>query len=455
MARTLPDRPLRPATLLVRGGQMRSNHDETSEPLYLTSGFVYDSADQAEATFLGTQRHYQYSRFGNPTVTMLEQRLAALEGAEACRMTATGMAAVHAAMLSHLKTGDRVVASRALFGSCHWIVSTLLPRYGITTDFVDGADLDQWRAALSRPATMVLLETPSNPMLELVDLQVVCDLAHAAGALVVVDNVFATPLLQKPLQFGADIVVYSCTKHMDGQGRVLGGAVLGRQKWVDEVLQPFIRNTGPSISPFNAWVVLKGLETLHLRLPAMCRSAAAIADFLAERAEVARVFYPFRPDHPQAALAKAQMAAGGSLVTFDVKGGKDAAFRFMNALGIVDVSNNLGDAKSLVTHPATTTHMRVGAEERARLGIGEGSIRLSVGLEDVADLIDDLAAALDAIAPEPAPTMRVRTPIEAAPAEPDAEPGAPKPRRRARAAEATPALLDLMDPLPDAPRPAG
>jgi len=461
MARTLPDRPLRPATLLVRGGQMRSNHDETSEALYLTSGFVYDSADQAEATFLGTERHYQYSRFGNPTITMLEQRLAALEGAEACRMTATGMAAVHASMLSHLKTGDRVVASRALFGSCHWIVSTLLPRYGITTDFVDGADLGQWRAALSKPATMVLLETPSNPMLELVDLQAVCDLAHAAGALVVVDNVFATPLLQKPMQFGADIVVYSCTKHMDGQGRVLGGAVLGRQKWVDEVLQPFIRNTGPSISPFNAWVVLKGLETLHLRLPAMCRSAAAIADFLAERAEVARVFYPFRTDHPQAALAKAQMAAGGSLVTFDVKGGpggaKDAAFRFMNALGIVDVSNNLGDAKSMVTHPATTTHMRVGAEERARLGIGEGSIRLSVGLEDVSDLIEDLAAALDAIAPEPAPTVRVRTHIEEAPAEPDAESGAgaPKPRRRARPAEATPALLDLMDPLPEAPRPAG
>jgi O-succinylhomoserine sulfhydrylase len=248
------------------------------------------------------------------------------------------------------------------------------------------------------PTALVLLETPSNPMLELVDLQAVCDLAHAAGALVVVDNVFATPLLQKPMQFGADIVVYSCTKHMDGQGRVLGGAVLGRQKWVDEVLQPFIRNTGPSISPFNAWVVLKGLETLHLRLPAMCRSAAAIADFLAERAEVARVFYPFRMDHPQAALAKAQMAAGGSLVTFDLKGGpggaKEAAFRFMNALGIVDVSNNLGDAKSMVTHPATTTHMRVGAEERARLGIGEGSIRLSVGLEDPLDLIDDLGQAL-------------------------------------------------------------
>ncbi|OYW07306.1 MAG: O-succinylhomoserine sulfhydrylase, partial [Rhodospirillales bacterium 12-71-4] len=342
MARTLPDRPLRPATLLVRGGQMRSNHDETSEALYLTSGFVYESAGQAEDTFLGTTQHYQYSRFGNPTVTMLEDRLAALEGAEACRLTATGMAAVHAAMLSHLKAGDRVVASRALFGSCHWIVSTLLPRYGITSVFVDGGDLAQWKAALAQPSALELLETPSNPMLDVLDLAA--------------DNVFATPLLQKPMEFGADVVVYSCTKHMDGQGRVLGGAVLGRKKWVDEVLQPFIRNTGPSISPFNAWVILKGLETLHLRLPAMCRAAAAIADFLAERVEIDRVLYPFRVDHPQQALAKAQMAAGGSLVTFDVKGGKEAAFRFLDALQLIDVSNNLGDAKSLVTHPATTTH---------------------------------------------------------------------------------------------------
>jgi O-succinylhomoserine sulfhydrylase len=389
---------------------------------------------------------------------MLEQRLALLEGAEACRMAATGMAAVHASMLAHLKTGDRVVASRALFGSCHWIVSTLLPRYGIRTEFVDCGDLDQWRQALSTPANLVLLETPSNPMLELVDLAAVCDLAHAAGAIVVVDNVFATPLLQKPLQFGADVVVYSCTKHMDGQGRVLGGAVLGRKKWVDEVLQPFIRNTGPSISPFNAWVILKGLETLHLRLPAMCRSAAAIADFLAERSEIARVLYPFRADHPQVTLAKAQMAAGGSLVTFDVKGGKEAAFRFMNALRIVDVSNNLGDAKSLATHPATTTHMRVGAEERAKLGITDGTIRLSVGLEDVADLIADLSEALDAIAPAPAPTRRVVLPIEPAPAAaPQAEPAEAAKPKRGRAKEVKPAepaaplLFDLAAPLPDAP----
>lgn len=402
MARSRSTRPLRPATQLVRGGQMRSGFDETSEAMFLTSGFVYDSAEQAEATFAGTQSHYQYSRFGNPTVAMLEARLAALEGAEACRATATGMAAVHAAMLSHLKAGDRVVASRALFGSCHWIVSTLLPRYGIATEFVDGADLAQWAAALSKPTTMVLLETPSNPMLEIVDLRAVCDLAHQAGALVVVDNVFATPLLQKPMLSGADIVVYSATKHFDGQGRVLGGCVMGSKKWVEDVLQPFIRNTGPSISPFNAWVILKGLETLHLRVPAMCRSAAAVADMLAERSEVARVLYPFRADHPQQKLAMAQMSAGGTLVSFDLRGGKEACFRFMNAMELIDISNNLGDLKSLATHPATTTHMRVGAEERARLGITDGTVRLSVGLEDVADIIDDLSQALDAAAAAPA-----------------------------------------------------
>jgi O-succinylhomoserine sulfhydrylase len=458
MAKRLPDRPLRPATQLVRGGQMRSDFDETAEALFLTSGFVYADAEQAEATFLGNVQHYQYSRFGNPTVTMLEERLALLEGAEACRLTATGMAAVHASMLAHLKAGDRVVASRALFGSCHWIVSTLLPRYGIRTDFVDGGDLAQWKAALATPASLVLLETPSNPMLDMVDLAAVCDLAHAAGAIVVVDNVFATPLLQKPLHFGADVVVYSLTKHMDGQGRVLGGAVLGRKKWVDEVLQPFIRNTGPSISPFNAWVILKGLETLHLRLPAMCRSAVAIADFLAERSEIARVLYPFRADHPQQALAKAQMAAGGSLVTFEVKGGKDAAFRFMNALRLVDISNNLGDAKSLATHPATTTHLRVGPEERAKLGITDGTVRLSVGLEDVADLIADLSDALDSIAPAPAPTRRVVMADVAAPAAPpaeapDAAEATPKPKRaKSRPpAPAAPLLFDLAAPLPDAP----
>jgi O-succinylhomoserine sulfhydrylase len=387
----------RTATRLVHGGVQRSHHGETAEALYLTSGYVYDDAEQAEATFAGTVEHYQYSRFANPTLTMLEDRLCQIEGAEACRTTATGMAAVNSALLAHLKAGDRVVASRALFGSCHWIVSTLLPKFGIATEFVDCADLAQWRTALSKPAQLVLLETPSNPMLELVDLRAVADLAHAAGAIVVVDNVFATPLLQQPLTFGADVVVYSCTKHIDGQGRVLGGAVLGSKKWINDTLQPFIRNTGPAMSPFTAWLLLKGLETLALRVDASCRSAVAVADFLATRPEVTRVWYPTRADHAQHTLARQQMTAGGTVVTFEVAGGKDAAFRVMNAFGLIAISNNLGDSKSLVTHPATTTHMRIGADERARLGITDGVIRLSVGLEDVEDLKDDLARALATI----------------------------------------------------------
>jgi O-succinylhomoserine sulfhydrylase len=387
----------RPATRLVHGGVQRSHFGETAEALYLTSGYVYDDAEQAEATFAGTVEHYQYSRFANPTLSMLEERLCLIEGAEACRTTATGMAAVNAALLAHLKAGDRVVASRALFGSCHWIVSTLLPKFGIATEFVDGGDLAQWRAALSRATQLVLLETPSNPMLEMVDLCAVADLAHAAGAVVVVDNVFATPLLQQPLKLGADVVVYSCTKHIDGQGRVLGGAVLGSRKWITETLQPFVRNTGPALSPFNAWILLKGLETLALRVDAGCRSAVAIAEFLAARPDVARVWYPTRADHPQQSLALAQMSAGGTVVTFEVAGGKEAAFRVMNRFGLIAVSNNLGDAKSLATHPATTTHMRIGPEERAKLGITDGVIRLSIGLEDADDLKDDLAQALDAI----------------------------------------------------------
>lgn len=399
----MPDpRTWRPATKLVRAGLDRSAHGETAEALYLTSGFVYDDAAQAEATFKGEIAHYQYSRFGNPTVSMFEARMAALEGAEACRATATGMAAVHAALLSHLKCGDRVVASRALFGSCHWIVSTLLPRYGVETTFVDGPDLAQWKAALAKPTAAVLLESPSNPCLEIIDIVAVCDLAHAAGAIVIVDNVFATPLLQSPIELGADVVMYSATKHLDGQGRVLGGAVLGGRKWIDETLQPFIRNTGPTISAFNAWVLLKGMETLALRVDAMGRSAARIADFLAERPEISRILYPGRADHPQHALAMRQMKGGGTLVTFDVTdpqggGGKAASFRFIDALRLIDIANNLGDTKSMVTHPATTTHMRIGPEERARLNINDGTVRLSVGLEDADDLIEDLAQALDAV----------------------------------------------------------
>jgi len=384
------------ATRLIHSGRMRSSYGETSEALFLTSGFVYDDAEQAEATFTGSVEHYQYSRFANPTVAMFEQRLAEIEGAEACRVTATGMAAVHAAMLSHLKTGDRVVASRALFGSCHWIVSTLLPRYGIAAEFVDGTDLDAWSEALSRPAQLVLVESPSNPMLEVLDLRAICDLAHAAGAIVVVDNVFATPLLQKPLELGADVVVYSCTKHIDGQGRVLGGAVLGRNAWVKDTLQPFIRNTGPSLSAFNAWLLLKGLETLGLRVAAASAGAARVADALAAHPAVRRVLYPSRADHPQHALAMRQMSAGGTLVAFELAD-KAAAFTTMNGFALIAISNNLGDSKSLATHPATTTHFRIGAEERARLGIGDGVIRLSVGLEDPDDLVEDLYRALDGV----------------------------------------------------------
>jgi O-succinylhomoserine sulfhydrylase len=393
---TLDSSTLRPATRLVQGGVRRSAHGETAEALYLTSGFVYDDAEQAEATFNGTVEHYQYSRFANPTLTMLEERLCLIEGAEACRTTATGMAAVNATLLAHLKAGDRVVASRALFGSCHWIVSTLLPKFGIESVFVDGGDLDQWRHALAKPTQLVLLETPSNPMLDIVDLPAVAALAHAAGAIVVVDNVFATPLLQQPLTMGADVVVYSCTKHIDGQGRVLGGAILADKKWVNDVLQPFIRNTGPAMSAFNAWLLLKGLETLALRVDAGCRAAEGIAEFLSAQEGVSRVWYPTRADHPQHDLAMKQMSAGGTVVTFEVADGKAGAFRVMNAFQLIAISNNLGDSKSLVTHPATTTHLRIGETERAKLGISDGVIRLSVGLEDPEDLKDDLRRALTA-----------------------------------------------------------
>jgi O-succinylhomoserine sulfhydrylase len=386
---------LRPATTLVHGGIQRTGFGETAEALFLTSGYIYDSAEQAEGTFEGSVEHYQYSRFANPTITMLENRLALIEGAEACRATATGMSAVTAALLSSLSAGDRIVASRALFGGCHWIVSTLLPRFGISSEFVDGAELDQWERALARPAQAVLIETPSNPMLELIDLRAVAEMAHAAGAIVIVDNVFATPLLQRPLEFGADVVVYSCTKHIDGQGRVLGGAVLGSKKWVEEKVQLFIRNTGPTLSPFNAWLLLKGLETLAVRVEASCRAAASVADALAGQPGVARVWYPTRANHPQHALAREQMTAGGTVVSFELHGGKAVAFRMQNRLALIAISNNLGDAKSLITHPATTTHMRIGAEERARLGITDGVLRLSVGLEDPADLIADLMQALD------------------------------------------------------------
>lgn len=387
----------RPATRLLHAGLERTEFGETSEAVFLTSGFVYDNAEQAAKTFTGEVEHYQYSRFANPTVTALERRLADLEGAEACVATSTGMGAVSSALLSHVKAGERVVASRALFGSCHWIVANLLPRYGVETVFVDGSDLNAWAEALSKPTAAVLLESPSNPMLDVLDIRAIADLAHKAGALVVVDNVFASPIYQKPLELGADVVVYSCTKHIDGQGRVLGGAVLGPKEWITETLQPFTRNTGNALSPFNAWVMLKGLETFSLRVDAMTRNAAAVADYLAQAPGIVSVRYPGRKDHPQYELAQRQMSGGGSLVAFEVAGGQEGAFAFMNALQLIAISNNLGDARSLVTHPATTTHMKIGPEERARLGISDGAIRFSVGLEDSADLIEDLARGVAAL----------------------------------------------------------
>ena len=386
----------RPQTRAVRGGQIRSNFDETSEALFLTSGYAYASAEEAEATFKGESNHYQYSRFGNPTVSMFENRLAALEGAEACRSTSTGMSAVFFALLALLKAGDRVVAARQLFGSCHYIVSDLLPKYGVQSELVDGGDLAQWEKALSKPTQAVLFESPSNPMLDIVDVKAVCDLAHKAGAKVVLDNAFATPILQRPLEFGADVVVHSATKYIDGQGRTLGGAVLGSKEFILDKLQPIIRNCGPSLSPFNAWVLVKGLETLGLRIERHCANARRVADTLAAHPAIGRVLYPGRPDHPQHKLAAKQMSDFGGVVTFDLKAGKWAAFEMLNRLQIVDISNNLGDAKSLATHPATTTHMRIGAEERAKLGITDGTIRLSVGLEDAEDVIADLVQALGA-----------------------------------------------------------
>ena len=386
----------RPQTRAVRGGLNRSNFDETSEALFLTSGYAYNSAEEAEATFKGESTHFQYSRFGNPTVGMFESRLAALEGAEACRATSTGMSAVFFSLLALLKSGDRIVAARQLFGSCHYIVKELLPKYGITGEFVDGGELKQWERALAKPAQAVLFESPSNPMLDIVDVKAVCDLAHNAGAKVVLDNAFATPMLQRPLEYGADIVVHSATKYIDGQGRTMGGAILGTREFIIDKLQPIIRNTGPSMSPFNAWVLVKGIETLGLRIDRHCANAARVADALAANSKIGRVLYPGRPDHPQHELAARQMSNFGGVVTFDIKGGKAAAFEALNRLKLVDISNNLGDAKSMVTHPATTTHMRIGAEERAKLGIGDGTVRISVGLEDVEDIIADLVQALGA-----------------------------------------------------------
>jgi O-succinylhomoserine sulfhydrylase len=391
-----PSKGWRPETNLVHGGVLRSQYGETSEAMFLTQGFVYKSAEQAEARFKMEDPGYQYSRFGNPTVSMFEDRLKLFEGAEECRATATGMAAVTASMLSYMKTGDHVVAARALFGSCRYIVETLCPRFGIDCTLVDGKDLDQWRAAVRPNTKMFFFETPSNPTLELVDIKAVCKIARDNGILSIVDNVFATPMLQRPLALGADIVVYSTTKHIDGQGRCLGGAVLCSTEFATKYLQDWVRQTGPTMSPFNAWVMLKGLETMPLRIKAQCDSARLVADALALQSNVSRIIYPGRADHPQAALAAAQMPGGGQMIAFEVAGGKMGAFKCLNALRLIKISNNLGDAKSLVTHPATTTHFKLTPEQRAGLGISDGIIRLSVGLEAADDLINDVTAALAA-----------------------------------------------------------
>jgi O-succinylhomoserine sulfhydrylase len=386
----------RAKTKLVRGGLRRSQYDEMDEAIYMSSAYVYETAAEAETAFKGQLDRFMYSRYGNPTVEMFQDRLCLLEGAEACRATSSGMAAVFAAIACQVKAGDRVVGSRALFGSCLFILTEILPKWGVETVLVDGTDNAAWKQALSKPTRTVFLETPSNPTLEIIDVKTVCELAHAAGATVVVDNVFASPVLQKPLQLGADIVAYSTTKHIDGQGRGLGGAVLGTQKFILETLQPFYRHTGPSMSPFNAWIMLKGLETLDMRVANHCANAREVAKFLSGIKGITNVRYPGLPTHPQHNLAKVQMSDFGSIITFVVEGGKTGAFKFMDALSIIDISNNLGDAKSIVTHPATTTHQRLKPEEREAVGIYDGTIRLSVGLEDTEDLKEDIIQALTA-----------------------------------------------------------
>lgn len=385
----------KPATKLIRGGLMRSAHGETAEALYLTQSFVYDSAQAADDRFSGAEPGFVYSRYANPTTAMFEQRLALLEGAEACRGLASGMAAVHVALTGLVRAGDHIVAGRALFGSCRWILAEWMPRFGVETTFVDAADLDQWRAAMRPNTKAVLIETPANPLLEVTDVAAVCALAREAGAKSIVDNVFATPIFQKPLELGAEIVVYSATKHIDGQGRVLGGAILGSAALIEEAYRDILRHTGPAISPFNAWVLLKGLETLDLRVRRQSDTAAALADQVADHKKVSRIFYPGRADHPQANVAKKQMSGFGNLIAFDL-GSREAAWRFLDTLEIVDISNNLGDAKSMATHPSTTTHRSMPEPNRLEIGLTEGCVRMSVGLEDLADLSRDVARALDA-----------------------------------------------------------
>ncbi|HWF63057.1 MAG TPA: O-succinylhomoserine sulfhydrylase [Rhizomicrobium sp.] len=384
----------RKRTLGVRGGTMRSEFQETSEALFLTSGYAYENSEEAEARFKGEIGGYQYSRYANPTVTMFEERMAMLESAPIAQATATGMAAVSAALLSALNAGDHIVAAKAMFGSCLNVVTDILPRFGVTHTLVDGGDVAQWQAAIKPNTRMLFLETPSNPTLSIVDLRAVAKVANDAGAYLVVDNAFASPVLQRPMEFGAHVSVQSSTKYIDGQGRALGGVVCCTEEFYSKHLQTWIRNTGPSISPFTAWLHLKSLETLDMRMKQHCENAAKVADFLAGQRKVTRVLYPFRADHPQHNLARAQMEAGGGIVAFEIEGGKKAAYKLSNALGIIDISNNLGDAKSIITHPETTTHSKLTPEARAELGVTSGLLRLSVGLEDADDLCEDLEQAL-------------------------------------------------------------
>ena len=388
---------LRPATRLVHGGTLRSGFGETSEAMFLTQGFVYDTAEAAEARFKGEAPGFIYSRYANPTVAMFERRMCELEGAEDARATASGMAAVSAALLCSLRAGDHVVAARALFGSCRWVVEKLMPKYGIETTLVDGRDPGAFERAVRPSTRLFFLESPTNPTLEVVDIAAVARIADSIGARVVVDNVFATPLQQKPLELGAHVVVYSATKHIDGQGRCLGGIILSDKKWIDEELHDYFRHTGPSLSPFNAWTLLKGLETLPLRVGRQTESAARIAGHLACHPAVTRVIYPGRNDHPQADVIARQMTGGSTLVCLDVQGGKREAFGFQNRLEVVRISNNLGDAKSLITHPATTTHKNLAEADREELGVRDTTLRLSVGLEDPDDLIEDIDRALAAL----------------------------------------------------------
>lgn len=388
-------RDWKPATKLVHGGTLRSGFGETSEAIFLTQGFVYDSAEAAEARFKGEDDGFIYSRYANPTVDMFEKRMCLLEGAEDARATASGMAAVSAALLCSVKAGDHVVAARALFGSCRWVVEKLLPQYGVEATLVDGTRMEAWEQAIRPNTKLFFFESPTNPTLEVIDVAAVSALARSIGARVVIDNVFATPLFQKPLELGAHVVVYSATKHIDGQGRCLGGVILSDKEWIDANLHDYYRHTGPALSPFNAWTLLKGLETLPLRVRQQSENAARVADHLADHAKIARVIYPGRKDHPQADIIARQMTGGSTLVCFELKGGKDAAFAMQNALKIVRISNNLGDAKSLITHPATTTHKNLAEEARAELGINPGTLRLSLGLEDADDLIADLDRALE------------------------------------------------------------